>query len=103
MGMTLFKGKKLEYFSDDDSIRPGMILDYQDQNGNNAKISVDRLLEKAKKCKQDDIMIMLIKDIEGEGLHIGFPIIVALDKIANDLGEDEALEILQEVHGNDSM
>jgi hypothetical protein len=91
MGMTMFEGKTLFYTSEDDSIGLDTVVEYSDQNGNVTNIDMKKFIEKLKKLRTPNTM--LINDIEQHELVIGFPIIIALNDIATELG-DEVNEIL---------
>ena len=84
----MYCGKSLLYESKDDAIHPDTKVIYRDQNGNERGINIKELLKLVKKSKKKtDLMTKLVKDIEGSGLHIGFPIIVALNDLAEEFGD----------------
>lgn len=80
-------GKTLYYKSEDDAIHPNTKVTYTDQNGNECNVNIKRLLKLAKKSKTENFK-MLISDIEGGGLHIGFPIIIALNDLATEFPKE---------------
>ena len=89
MGLSMYGGKCILYTSKDDAIHPNTKVTYRDQNGNECGINIKKLLALAKKSKiKKDLFEKLINDIENGGLHIGFPIIVALNDLAEEFGAE---------------
>ena len=86
MGMSMYAGKSVRYVSKDDAIHPMTKVTYRDQNGNEININIKEMLKLAKKSKTAKFK-MLISDIEGGGLHIGFPIIIAMNDLAEEFGD----------------
>lgn len=99
MGSTMYGGKCINYHSKDDTIGLDTKVVYSDQNGNEANIDMKKLIELCKRCSKDDFMELFINDIENHELFIGFPVIRALDKVATELGDKEALTCLGAKYG----
>lgn len=96
MGMSMMGGKTISWTGKGDKIGLNTKVTYRDQNGVQNELSMKKLVEKCKKIKDNEMLSMLAKDIEAGNLHIGFPIIVAMNEIATKLSVDEAYEIIVE-------
>ena len=98
MGMSMFGGKTLYYESEDDTIGLDTKVTYADQHGNKSRIDMRILVTKARLCVNNrDFFDKFISDVERNDLHIGFPVIRALNDAAIELGDDEAHECVVEV------
>lgn len=97
MGSSFYAEKFISYTSEDDTIGLDTEVEYTDQNGNSCKLDMRELVRLMRKSreKDGDLFGQLISDLESGQLAIGFPIIVAMDK----LGREFPKEIQRVIHG----
>lgn len=69
-------------------------VEYYDQHGREAKLNMTKFVEKLKKVREKKPMFdLLIKDIESRNLQIGYPVIQAMNDMAEFLSYEEIVEI----------
>ena len=89
MGMSMFGGKRLTYIGKNkkDSIGLDTEVKYSDQHGRSCYLDMRKLIEKGKLCKQNinkEFFAQLEIDIKADNLLIGFPVIDAMNRIAEE-------------------
>lgn len=96
MGISFYGGKSVSWVSKGDKIGLKTKVVYRDQNGIESELDMKKLVEKCKKVKTSSVLQMLSKDIEENNLVIGFPIICALNELAQNLPIEEVYEIIKD-------
>lgn len=94
MSMSMYNGKTICY--EGDAIGLSTKVEYSDQNGNACIINMQKFIALCKKSTKSVTCKKLVADVTNETLVIGFPIIVALNDLAEEFGKqvNECIEVM---------